>query len=321
VSALPYLVGFTPRASIVLLWVAANQLLLTQRMDLPDAPPPDQFFAVMWGHEAAHRAEEVIVCLAPDDHPFDDLVPAVLDCAESRGVRVRDVLVIEDGRWRSLLCSDTTCCPDGGRVVDASMQDRVAAEFAVLGVAPRESREDVESEIARDDIRAAALAVPLDECMSRMASADREQWRDAAVVRLCASLAQATIPATLTDETVADVLVGLTDVRVRDTVLWECVRMDADQMRRAHCVLQEATRCAPDELLPPVATCGAILAWLMGDGARALMSVERGLGIDADYSLATLVVAALRAGLPPAMWRDAMSGLSREDCRMPRHAA
>jgi hypothetical protein len=55
--------------------------------------------------------------------------------------------------------------------------------------------------------------------------------------------------------------------------------------------------------------------WLGGDGARANVALDRALADDPDYSLGLMVSAALRSGLPPQSWRDAMSGLTRDTCR------
>ena len=320
VSSLPYLVGFRPEESLVLIWIAERRLLLTQRMDLPVGQPSTDYLSVIWGHEAARAADELIVIVASGTDAHESLVEAVGQEADGRGIDVRDVLVVRGPRWRSLLCRDTLCCPAEGRLVDPGTASRIAAEFAVLGVAPRRNREEVEREVRRDEDRAAAVAPAIDEALRRIAIEDREAWRDAEADRLGDMLAQADLEL-LPDIALASLIVGLTDVRVRDTLLWEWVQLDADRLRDAHALLMRATRLAPAELTAPVATCGGVLAWLLGDGARALISVEHALDADGGYSLALLVRTALRAGLPPTLWRDSMWALSREDCRSPRHAA
>jgi len=84
-------------------------------------------------------------------------------------------------------------------------------------------------------------------------------------------------------------------------------------------------RSAPDGHVAPVASCAAIVAWLLGDGARAHIAVDRARHDDAGYSLALLLAASLTAGLPPAAWRESMAALTRDDCRhgadVPRSAA
>ena len=40
--------------------------------------------------------------------------------ATNLGARLLDVLVVHNGRWRSLLCQDTACCPTEGRLLPES---------------------------------------------------------------------------------------------------------------------------------------------------------------------------------------------------------
>ena len=108
---------------------------------------------------------------------------------------------------------------------------------------------------------------------------------------------------------------GLADVRVRDTVLWECARMDSEPLLAALRVLSDAVRCAPRGLTAPVATTCAVVAWMVGDGTRAMIATERARDDDPRYSLAALIEASLRSGLPPQAWREATAGLTRAECR------
>jgi hypothetical protein len=43
-----------------------------------------------------------------------------LVAAAELGAALLDVLVVQHGRWRSLLCQDTTCCPTQGNVLPES---------------------------------------------------------------------------------------------------------------------------------------------------------------------------------------------------------
>ncbi len=108
---------------------------------------------------------------------------------------------------------------------------------------------------------------------------------------------------------------GLADIRVRDTLLWDVAHREPESLPAVFDALAGLLRAAPTGRVAPVATCCAVVAWLQGDGARALMAIERALADDPDYSLAQLVGASLQSGLPPATWREAMAGLARDDCR------
>jgi hypothetical protein len=264
--------------------------------------------------------EELIVVLVCDEHRAGYLADAIVDSSAAREIAVRDVLQVSGDSWRSLLCGDDTCCPPGGRAVSPTSRHLIAAEFALMGVAPMPTREDLVAEVASRPVKVAALALRIEEAAARAGAEDREEWRDEATAR-ATSLLMSDDDLPLGDDAAIDVLVDLTDVRVRDTTLWECARLDEVGLSRAQGRLAKATGWAPPGHVAPVATCCGVLAWLRGDGARAMIALERALEDDPEYSLALLVRAAVGGGMPPGAWRDAMSGLTREECRMPRHAA
>lgn len=312
-SALPYLLGFTPTESVVLVWLRRGRILLTQRLDLPGRSVPAAWSAAAWEHRAAMQADETVVVLVSATSVPDSVQDAILRGAQSRGIAVRDVLQLHGQRWRSLLCTDASCCPSAGRSIDAEVSALVAAEFTLLGRAPVGSRDEIAASMQPD----AAAVERMAELLRAQGSppsrpAARERWREtalAAVARVMAAGAGADA------HDVALVLTGVADIRVRDAALWDAAQLDLDGLGTALTGFSHATRQAPSPCVAPVATCAAVLAWLAGDGVRAGIALERALSADSDYSLALLVDAALRAGMPPATWRSAMGALSRDDCR------
>jgi hypothetical protein len=322
ICAVPYLLGFRPRESAVLVWLGRGRILLTQRLDLPvvhvDLAPWQR---AVWSHRAAVEADELIAVLFCGPHRplIGETVSMLTTSAGHRGLVVRDLLRSEAGRWSSLLCTDPDCCPEGGREMDPVLADRVAAEFALLGRAPLPDRESVVASLDPDPAQVAAVEASLADARRGMASAVREspdRWRDAAVTHWEEWLAAtAREPRCHDPADTAVLLVSLADIRVRDTLLWDLVQVEGDRLPRLLDRVVDLVRAAPRSTVGPVATCAAVIAWLSGDGARAAIAVDRALAEDPDYSLATLVGASLRAGLPPTVWREAMRELSRADCR------
>lgn len=320
VSALPYLIGFTPVDSVVILWVTGGRIALTQRIDVPPPAHIEAFLAAVWAHSAADDVDELIVVLVCERKRAEDLAEAIAHSAWERQTRITDVLHLSGDTWRSLMCGDEECCPPDGRTVPSEIRHLISAEFAFRGAAPLPTRADLVAEVASRPVKAAALTSLTRQASALAATQDREVWRDAAADRTTALLvSDADVP--VDEGAVIDLLVGLADVRVRDTTLWECARLDSPGLARAHGRLAKATAWAPAGHVAPVATCCAVLAWLQGDGARALIALDRALEDDPEYSLAILVMTAVRGGLPPTAWREAMSGLTRDECRVPRHAA
>jgi hypothetical protein len=317
VSALPYLLGFAPRESVVALWLAGGRLLLTQRLDLPAGEEDlESWLEALFGHGMARVADELIVVVVTAGDRWSRPADALLVGAADRGIAVRDALLAHVGRWRSLLCDDPRCCPPEGRPIDAGVRDLVAAEFTVLGIAPLAERSDLEREFATDPEPAQAVTAAL---IRRHSARPRrgvalDRWRDEAIDAAIGDLIGGA-PSDECSEGLAGLLAGMRDIRVRDTVLWEVSRCGADELAAALDRLSAAVRSAPAGLVAPVAASAAIVAWLLGDGARAVVASDRALADDPRYSLAVLVRESLRAGLPPESWRAAMAGLSRDACR------
>jgi hypothetical protein len=316
VAAVPYLLGFHPRESAVAVWLQGRRIALTQRLDLPTRPSDHAaWLAAMWHHPLADSADELIVIVVSAESPDAELLGMVTDRAAEAGIEIRDLLRIDDGRWWSLLCTDGQCCPREGRVVDPVTASSVAAEFTGVGRAPLAAREALEHSLGPDEVRQALVAVALAAAPAVPSGPARERWRDERIASTLALLADGPGGGPQRAECLAAALGGLGDVRVRDTVLWEASRWSAEALQSAFEHLTVALRSAPVGHVAPVASCAAIIAWLLGDGARAHIAVDRALCDDCEYSLAVLVGASLRAGLPPTAWRESMAGLTRDACR------
>ncbi len=316
VAAVPYLLGFHPRESAVAVWLQDRRIALTQRLDLPSVPADHPaWLAAMWHHVMADAADELILVVA-SAHPADpDLLAMVSERAAVAGIEVRDMLRIDDGRWWSLLCTDEECCPREGRVVDPGVASAVAAEFTLVGRAPLAARETLESSLGPDAVRQALVAVALAAAPQVPAGPAREPWRDERIAATLRLLSDGPGDGQQRAERIADALGGLDDVRVRDTVLWELSHWNPEALQSALARLTTVLRGAPAGHVAPAASCAAIVAWLLGDGAIAQIAIERARRDDAEYSLAVLLAASLRAGLPPDAWRESMAALTRDHCR------
>ena len=313
VSGLPYLLGFPPVESAVLLWLRGRRLLLTQRIDLPGNDAEiEPWLGAMWSHLAASEADELVIVIVTGRDDAADLAAQIHIVAAERELRVRDAIVVDGDRWRSLMCTDPDCCDPSGRTLDRAVSDRVAAEFAGAGVAPVAARADIVGEFAEDAGGVACVAGLVSVGLPPRGRG-RERWRDEIIGTVTARMQEPRRD--LETEEIGAVIRGLQDIRVRDTVLWELSNADQAGRFRALVLLTSCVRWAPAGHVAPVATCAAIAAWLVGDGARAQVALERALVDCPDYSLAVLVQHSVRVGLPPAAWGEAMGGLSRQECR------
>lgn len=325
IAAVPHILGFAPRESLVLIWSTEERLLLTQRMDAPERDASDDVQpgwideAVRHGTAAGASLAIVIAFRVRGDAPDLPGRPAI-DALEARlaedGIDLLDALLVDAQvdasgdtgiRWWSYRC-DGPCCPPAGRPLDPAVAEAVAAAYVMQGSAPFPSREALAASLESDpDSAVAAIGRPTAEAI--------EPWRD---VMLAGPIAR------LLDDTTADeddglLLGALQDVRVRDSFIWELAHRD--DRRRLLGRLARLLRAARPGHVAAIATVTAVAAWLCGDGARAVIAVERALADDPDYTLALLLAASLRLGLPPSSWLASMERLTLQECRHGRGAA
>ena len=324
-AAIPHLLGFPPRDSVVLVGLAADgggreSIQLTQRFDRPsDDLPGEELARIARKVAAPMRAcgsSSVIVAVFADERPTEQgLLPStafvdeLVDALDEGGVWVSDSLYTDGAARWSYGCENPSCCPTAGAPIADELRTMVAAEFAGAGAAMASSRQALAGEVAADPARIEQVAAHL-HARLQAASGDLEGWRDEAIEQI-ARLRSDPSPS---PEALGAVVAGLRDVRVRDTALWD-LAMDPDASGNVVSGLTMAVRSAPPGHVAPVATVLAIQHWTRGDGARANACLDRAGVDDPDYSLAAMTGASMSSGLPPSSWADVMGQLDRAACR------
>lgn len=331
-AAVPHLLGFAPTDSVVIAGIGrgpagSDVITLVQRFDLP---PLD--LAASQLREVARAAtapmarvgsHEVIITVlsnkaytSPDELPHRELVDQLIEAHDDARISTRDSLYTDGtSRW-SYGCFDPDCCPPTGRVVPEEVRTLVAAEFTAAGVAVAASRDDLAAELAPTDVEhTQAVAEHLKSMKDP--GAGIEAWRDRRIDHIHRALTSAT---PLDPKACAQVIDGLADVRVRDTVLWDLAQGRGDGTVVA-ARLADVVRTAPDGRVAPAATVLSIQHWTTGDGARANVALDRALDENPDYSLGGLVKTSLTTGMPPSTWRDLMRTVPREVCRTGSNSA
>jgi len=349
IAAIPYLIGFHPQDSVVIVWLRAQRVALTQRIDVPPrASDVDSEASATVAMARSTGADAAVVIVFGDDpggaaaddqgrspaspgrHWRADIATAIGACLRREAVACLDVLHVFRDRWWSYLCRDG-CCPGEGRVLDPQVRADVAAWLGTPGSAPAASRQAVVASLDADPQALAlvqpeveravtALRVRLDGAPSP--AGELETWRSEQIRELLPIFAghedegPADFPAEaveLDPSRVGQLLVALADVRVRDALLWH-LAASSDPRRCLMSLLPVLGSAAPG-YVAPIATCTAIAAWLVGDGVRASSAAQRALTDDGEYVLGDLVARALAAGLAPSAWREVMGRVSLEECR------
>ncbi|MET7968762.1 DUF4192 domain-containing protein [Micromonospora sp. NPDC005305] len=301
-TAVPYLLGFHPADSLVIVGLTGTRVAVASRADLPAdvAGWADDYLLSqirMLRHAAATRA------IAVGYGPATTVTPAmdvILPRLAVSGVDVFDALRVTDGRYFSYLCQDPACCPTDGTPFDPHRSD-ITMHAIVGGCHALPDRAALVASIA-PTTGAARVAVTRATAQARarrralITQAGRDGLIRAGEKAVAAAFARYADEQTLTDDELAWLTVLLPTPVIRDAA-WQAtndmprhVAMWADITRRAHPPLA----AAPASLL-------AFAAWRRGEGALASVAIDRALAANPTYSLARLIDQALRAGLPPSV--------------------
>ncbi|WP_369134157.1 DUF4192 domain-containing protein [Modestobacter sp. I12A-02662] len=326
-AALPHLIGFPPRESLVVVSVRGGRTRsfgLTARVDLPPAGHRAAVVGSLVHSLMTDRPAAVVLAVvseAPDDLAVDrwpggadrrptlphrDLVHEAVLAFAGRSVPVQETLLVRRSCWWSYDCPRECCAPAAGTPLPEGTSP-LAAASALGGQVLAEDRAELARRIAPVGFLAAAgMSRACDEVGLDVARATAERgWEDVAeeswaeVQRALLRTAPGSVRA-IPDHDVARVAWALRDIGVRDRALTLALGRRA---AAATALWTEVTRRAPSPLDAAPATLLAVSAWLRGDGAMANVALERALHSDPAYSFAGLLRTALDRCMPPAELR------------------
>ncbi|HET8602078.1 MAG TPA: DUF4192 domain-containing protein [Segeticoccus sp.] len=327
---LPYQLGYHPRRSVVVVCWHQRRLGLVQRADLPEDWEVEEALDVLLPVLFREDPSAVTLVGYEDiDGESHELLGALADECVDGDIQVRDQLVVCRGFWRSLACTDPSCCPPGGSRLPDPAQVPAAVEMVARGVRPALDRAGLADRLTGTrpllERAVAAEAEQLQAVAPRPWEATRlVPWRDQALAAWARVLGvaadagpDAAVPvASLPPGDLARAAVSLVDVEVRDALIawltpgnlpFELVDPDllaqvrrhlsaaggADDEDRGRVIEQRLVElCAALPAAWAVAplTVLATHSWWRGDGALARVAVERALASDPAYRLAQLLL-------------------------------
>jgi hypothetical protein len=215
------------------------------------------------------------------------------------GIDIKESLIVRNNRFRSMLCSDLTCCPPEGSQVPDLDSSRIAAEHVIAGhPMPFENVDGLVQSIAA--VRTSFETGWQDEVQEFWISSDTEEIRDlqrdgaTAIIDLAGEYRQSR--GAEDRELVARVIGRMSDIQVRDFALGSHSEETADFY---WAMWRDLLRIAPRGFVAPIACLFAAMAYERGEGALAHKALDRALHDDDQYSLALLLRRVFTAGWPP----------------------
>jgi Domain of unknown function (DUF4192) len=321
IEAIPYLLGFHPRDSLVLVGLSrAWKVNVTARMDLAESATTEAIgepLSLFLQHRTAAVAIVVFdhsqrppaslssdLALRLGELPWWTLVQRVVAAARARGFTVTDAAFVSSGRWWSYLCRDPACCPPQGRRL-AGPASETAAAATYAGLVAAADRADL-AECLTPDAAAQARLSPLlkqaeDEYLQMVLTDKLEPYRrrvKRAIFAAARSSEELTVPVAAkapADREIAQFAVVLGDTAVRDAV-W--VAIDARRLHGRR-LWQQMARMLPDPYDSAPAFLFGWLAWREGNATLAGIAAERALANNAGYTAAELLLSAVRHGMDP----------------------
>jgi hypothetical protein len=316
VGMVPYLLGFHPDDSLVLIGLSAAdgraRIEVVARIDrvAPGAGTSTGTGARSGSEEAteadAHVAQTLAavrrsgaaraIALVYGAEPTEPELRAVRRAARCTDVGLADVIAVGRGRWRSVLCRDPDCCPPTGRPLPTAPTAAHAAA-TVAGMVARPSRSALAQVLQpRPEADRQAMARWVREAArrreERIASTSIGRWQRSAVRSVFGATRRLGV---LDDAQAAQQLVALADTAVRDAC-WLAVdegRIDGEGLWR------ELAARAPLPYSTGPLFLFAWQQWRRGNGTLAGIAAERALRADPEYRAAQLLLAALQQGLNP----------------------
>ncbi|WP_168581702.1 DUF4192 domain-containing protein [Gephyromycinifex aptenodytis] len=310
---LPYHLGFHPTDSLILISLSEGKLAFVHRLDRPAAgqrTDPGEVSLVL----AALRRQPPDNVLIVGYGPGEQLSASAQQLREDLlgyGLPISEVVVVEQGRWRSVLCTDPQCCPADGQPLPEPSSVPAVCEYVGYGVSPSPDRAGL-VRLLRPSLQSEVTSAFHEAVQQRRrggpALAD-QAWRRATLrawTQVLAEQAEASVRGLA--------LAGLTEADSRDAVLaalspavvppailapaaqedlrrlasWQAAD-DLEECQRRRAVLVQLVREAPVQVRAPACTVLAIYAWSLGDGAMARVGLDEAFESDPSYPLADLM--------------------------------
>ncbi|WP_245674825.1 DUF4192 domain-containing protein [Herbidospora cretacea] len=297
-AAIPYLLGFHPADSLVVIGVQHAAVRLATRWDLPLAPGALGDLPPLLARE---KADATVLAAFGDAALTAPALDDALRFLSATGVGVHDALRTHEGRYWSHLHD----CPPGGVHYDTAAHP-VAAEAVVRGMVALPDRQALERTVA-------PVTGPARTAMDLAAGrAEREVWKwvekaDPAayladgIARVRSAVEVHERGGRLSDDDAARLGLALWMIRVRDEA-WTLI-----DDRPAHLALwRDLTRRLPPRLVTPAASLLAAAAWRTGDCALASMALDRALTAEPRYTMALILTEAIARLLTPEDVGDRM---------------
>lgn len=309
-TAVPFLIGYQPSDSIVLMALKEESISLAIRIDFPDTLRLDDARALAAKFEGCDGA--LLVSYIPEScTDAESVIRPLSEVFESLDIPLRESIIVVGERWRSLVCGDPSCCPIEGSPLPTLHDSRVAVEEVSRGKpmpfnSLAEMSQTLSTRLDPEIVELIGEISPINyegdplPGQREGANAVVDFLHDFEVDRICRD-----------KRLVALILVRLKDLQVRDYALG-VMNSESDFYFDAWKWL--VTK-APEGFIAAPATLLAVAAYERGNGAMANLALERAERDQPNYSMVKLLRQVFRGGKPPSIFSDLRNELHPKVCQ------
>jgi hypothetical protein len=270
------------------------------RIDLPTQLESDQIDLLAHHFLQEESEAALLVAYMPESRDDGDSVLISLGAGLIRnGVEIQESIVVQSGRYRSIICRDLTCCPSTGKVMPEIEKSEIAAEHVVAGIPmPYDDISQLIETLSADPL---ALTLSWASDVSTFAFEEGDptviELRRDGVETMDLLLDEYRMGYGATNRLLVARMIGrMNDLQVRDYALGAHTE---DTYDLYFTMWRELLRFAPPGYVAPIACIVAAMAYEGGDGALAQRALDRALEDDEQYPLAALLRRVFNAGWPP----------------------
>ena len=322
-AAVPFLLGYHPEESLVVISLHHGVVGMAMRIDLPEPELSDDTGVAKQAAHLAHYLGRdgadgaIVVGYLPTSVDFSTtlLNPYVAAITEL-SIPISDVIEVRAGHFRSRTCEDDSCCPPGGSPISLLSDTRVASEQVVAGhpmpfANLQELRESIAAITPHPESLLALSTLPQIKYQewNETQILDAEQEGARAIDTLCERYSEMGIAQA--PELVALVLTRLRDLRVRDYAMGIST---PENFEALWSMWRWLLRIAPTGYVAPVAVIFALLTYERGEGARAQRALDRAFADEPGYPMAKLLRRTFAAGWSPESFTQMREELHPKIC-------
>ena len=301
-AAIPFLIGYHPSNSLVLVAIKEGTVSMAMRVDYPSQQNSDAYDLLAHHIKLDGAESALMIAYVPTETGEGGATGAeVLGYLAisllKNAIEIRESIEVIGNRWRSVICEDISCCPPEGNPLPDFESSRVAAEQVMSGrTMPFIDVTELADSIAQLPNLGPEFIAQVESYFVHEDCIDlNEKQRDGATAVVDLGQLYESGRGSSDPDLVAQVIGRLSDIQVRDFALG----IHTEETLDAYWAMwKELLRIAPNGYVAPIASIFAAVAYESGQGALAHKALDRALIDNPGYSLALLLRRVFSAGWP-----------------------